>query len=148
MLAAACLLYQSAVHSQSPITSHTHSWLVFSLWNTVSLIFSCYYIFLQLWPLFCVYKDLSLQYQSFSSFSVPSSLSLFVFLTHSLPLSRARFLLSSLAARLAGCQLLIHTGNILAMMAAYGLCQTEYNKQEIRLQTKLLGRWEEEEKWQ
>lgn len=39
---------------------------------------------------------------------------------------------------LAGCQLLIHPGSILAMMAAYGLCQTEYNKQEIRFQASWL----------
>lgn len=39
-----------------------------------------------------------------------------------------------LAACLAGCQLLIYKSNILATMASYGLCQIEYNKQEIRFQ--------------
>lgn len=65
-----------------------------------------------------------------------ASFSAFLALFH---LSQAHVLLSSLAACLAGCQLLIYTGNILAVMAAYGLCQTEYNKQEIRFQTSLLA---------
>lgn len=49
------------------------------------------------------------------------------------------FKLTFSLSSLAGCQLLIYTGNILAVMAAYGLCQTEYNKQEIRFHTSLLA---------
>lgn len=51
----------------------------------------------------------------------------------------ARFLSSFLATRLAGCQLLIYTSNISAMMMAYGTCQIEYNKQGIRFHTSWWG---------
>lgn len=55
------------------------------------------------------------------------------------------FSLRSLTACLAGCQLLIYTSNILAVMAAYGLCGTEYNKQEIRFQASWLADVKKEE---
>lgn len=69
----------------------------------------------------------------------PPAFSVSVSVSFSVCLSWARFLSGSLAACLAGCQLLIYIGNILAVMAAYGLCQTEYNKQEIRFQMGLLA---------
>lgn len=58
------------------------------------------------------------------------SLPVFLCLSMSLRISLSHFL----AACLAGCQLLIYKSNILATMASYGLCQIEYNKQEIRFQ--------------
>ena len=116
-------------HSLSSYGLKSQSCFMLSLWSTAFVIWCCYYIFLLLWPSSCTYYE-----RSHAALSVfPPSLSVPV--SPALCVSRARFLWSSLAARLAGCQLLIYTGNILAMMAAYGLCQTEYNKQEIRFQT-------------
>lgn len=134
MMAAVCLLSIRCplMASYHTLLKHSHS-LCF-LCETVFVIWCCYYIsyYCGRHPLFFV-KDPTLQHQSFLSLCLSSSLSVCVSLSLSLSLSWA--LSSSLAARLAGCQLLIYTGNILAMMAPYGLRQTEYNKQEIRFQT-------------
>lgn len=115
--------------SSHGLKSHSHGlcFLYETQRSHVAITFSCYcglrYV--------VIVKEPTLPYQSF--------LHLFLSLSLSLSLSRACFLSSSLAACLAGCQLLIYTVNILAMMAAYGLCQTEYNKQEIRFQARCLA---------
>lgn len=65
-----------------------------------------------------------------------------------LSLSLSSSLLSSLAARLAGCQLLIYTGNILAMMAGLWVVPNAIQQTGDQVSDRLAGICEEEERWQ
>lgn len=99
-----------------------HSVSPFFLWLSQFSVFPCLSVSL------LVFLCLSLSLYVSSCLCV--SLPIFQCLSLSLRVSLSHFL----AACLAGCQLLIYKSNILAMMASYGLCQIEYNKQEIRFQ--------------
>lgn len=63
-----------------------------------------------------------------------------------LSLSLSSSFLSSLAARLAGCQLLIYTGNILAMMAGLWVVPNAIQQTGDRVSDRLAGICEEEER--